>query len=65
MKLIKTNGRYNLYQVGNDYELWLGAYNEAQDADKGVSVGYVSDPDNFEVACNEADEELRYLASGE
>jgi len=61
MNLVKTNGYYNLYQVGNGYELWIGAYNEAQHEDTGVRVGYVSDPDNFEVACAEADEEMRYL----
>jgi hypothetical protein len=61
MKALKKERHYRLYKVGNGYELWSGKYNDGQHVDIGVRVGYVSDPENFEVACDEADEEYRYL----
>ena len=67
--LLKTDGKYYLYkktQEGQDSkgtkilftmnELYLGSIIS------GVSVGYVSDVDNFETAVSAAEEELFHLA---
>jgi len=69
VSLLKTDGKYYLYkktQEGQDSkgtkilftmnELYLGSIYS------GVSVGYVSDVDNFETAVSAAEEELFHLA---
>ena len=69
VSLLKTDGKYYLYkktQEGQDdkgnkilfvmNELYLGSIIS------GISVGYVSDVDNFETAVSAAEEELFHLA---
>ena len=61
MKAIKKQGKYRMYRVQDMYELWTGKYNAQQEAGVGVRVGYVSNPENFEMACHEAELEFKQL----
>lgn len=61
MKAIKVEGNYRLYKVEGNYELWFGTYTLDTASEKGVRVGYVSDPENFEDAVDVAKEELAYM----
>lgn len=61
MKAIKKEGNYRLYKIDNNYELWFGIYTTDILSDKGVKVGYVSNPDNFEDAIDTAKEEMDYM----
>jgi hypothetical protein len=57
MRAIRTNGKYNLYKIEGHLELWSGKFG----GEYSFRAGYVMDADNFEVACFEADEEMRSL----
>lgn len=59
-KAIKTDGKkYWLYKSEDfgGYELWRGK----KGGEYSFRAGYVANKDNFEIACYEADEEMRYL----
>lgn len=56
-KAIKKSGKYNLYKTNDGYELWYG--NIA--GQWSFRAGYVSNPDNFEMAVDAAEEEMRCL----
>ena len=58
MKALRKLDNYRMYKIENHYELWHGKYNAEQEAGVGVRVGYVSNPDNFEMACHEAEMEF-------
>lgn len=62
MKALRKLDNYRMYRIDNHYELWHGKYNAEQEAGVGVRVGYVSNPDNFEMACHEAEMEFMALA---
>ena len=55
MKAIKKLDNYRMYRIDGHYELWYGKFND------GVRVGYVSNPDNFLMACHEAEMEFMAL----
>jgi hypothetical protein len=55
MKALRKLDNYRMYKVDGYYELWFGKYND------GVRVGYVSNPDNFLMACHEAEMEFMAL----
>jgi hypothetical protein len=69
MKALRKQDNYRMYKVGDYYELWHGKYNTETDVlkkvDIGVRVGYVSNPDNFEMACHEAESEIMWLMKQE
>lgn len=54
MRAIRKQDNYRMYKVDGYYELWYGKFAT------GVRVGYVSNPDNFLMACHEA--EMEFLA---
>jgi hypothetical protein len=54
MKAVKKLDNYRMYKVGSSHELWFGKYNE------GAFVGYISDPDNFEMAVHFAEETAKH-----
>lgn len=56
-KALKTDGKYYLYKIDGHLELWRGKIG----GEYSYRAGYVMDADNFEVACYEADEEMRSL----
>jgi hypothetical protein len=64
IELVETDGKYYLYKKTWNmdlgpvtlFELFLGQYNN------GVSVGYVSHPENLQVAIDVVEAELRELA---
>lgn len=56
MRALRKLDNYRMYRVDDYLELWHGKYGE------GVRVGYVSNPDNFEMACHEAECEFKALA---
>lgn len=57
MKAIKTNGTYYLYAIDGHLELWRGKF----DGEYSFRAGYVANKENFEYACDNADEEMRCL----
>jgi hypothetical protein len=59
IKPVKTYGKYNLYKVNSDYELWRGRMGGKW----SFRAGYVSHPDNIIEAAYAADEEMRYLSA--
>lgn len=59
MKAIKTDGKYYLYKIDGYLELWRGKFG----GEWSFRAGYVMHADNFEYACANADEEMRYLMS--
>lgn len=61
MKALRKLDNYRMYKIDDHYELWHGKYNTAQEAGVGVRVGYVSNPDNFLMACHEAEMEFMAL----
>jgi len=61
MQAIKKEKNFRLYKIENHFELWLGVYTTDKYSDKGVRLGYVSNPQNFEEAIDTAKEELAYL----
>ena len=56
-KIIKKSGKYNLYKTNDGYELWHGNIT----GQWSFRAGYVSNPDNFEMAVDAAEEEMRCL----
>ena len=66
MRALRKQDNYRMYKIDGHYELWHGKYNTETDVMKkvgiGVRVGYVSNPDNFEMACHEAEIEFMYLS---
>jgi hypothetical protein len=56
-KAIKKLDGYSLYKTQDGYELWRG--NIA--GKNSFRIGYVSDPENFEMAVDAAQEEMRCL----
>lgn len=58
MRAIMKQGKYRLYKIDNDYhELWVGVYEGAN----SYRAGYVADPENFLLAIDVAEEEMRCL----
>jgi hypothetical protein len=56
-KLIKKDGKYRLYNVSGSYELWFGNI-----AGKwSYRLGYVEDPENFDLVVLAAKEEVASL----
>jgi hypothetical protein len=56
-KAIKKAKGYSLYKTEDGYELWRGNM-----AGKwSFRAGYVSDPENFDMAVDAAEEEMRCL----
>jgi len=53
---IKRSG-YNLYRIQGVWELWKGAIEHAY----AYRAGYVSNPENFDMAVDAAEEEIRCL----
>lgn len=60
-RLVKEDSFYRLYRLSRQM-IW-GENGEVTFTNKKVAipVGYVSNPDNFEIAIYEAEEEMRYL----
>ena len=54
---VKKAGRYKLYKIQGQYELWRGRMT----AKHAYRAGYVSNPDNMQEAIEAAEEEMRYL----
>ena len=57
MKTIKTDGKYFLYNIDGHLELWKGKFG----GEYSYRAGYVSNRNNFEVAVDAAEEEMRCL----
>jgi hypothetical protein len=64
MKAIKKSENFRLYKIENHFELWLGIYTTEKYSDKGVRLGYVSSPENWEEALENAKEEIACLMVG-
>jgi hypothetical protein len=64
MKAIKKSENFRLYKIENHFELWLGNYTTDKYSDKGVRLGYVSNPENWEEALENAKEEIACLMVG-
>jgi hypothetical protein len=69
-KVVRKNKEYRLVQEGDFYRLyrisreliWAADYSFTVGKRKvAVAVGYVSNPDNFEIAIDAAEEEMRCL----
>ena len=56
-KALKTDGKYYLYKIDGHLELWRGKIG----GEYSFRAGYVMDAENFEMACDSADEEMAYL----
>jgi len=54
---VKKSGRYKLYKIQGQYELWRGRMT----AKNAYRAGYVSNPDNIQEAIDAAEEEMRCL----
>ena len=54
---VKKSGRYKLYKIQGQYELWRGRMT----AKNAYRAGYVSNPDNMQAAIDAAEEEMRCL----
>ena len=61
MRAIRTSGKYNLYRIDGHLELWRGKFG----GEYSFRAGYVSNADNFEMACISADEEMACLMAQE
>ncbi len=61
MRALRKQDNYRMYKIDGHYELWHGKYNADQSVGTGVRVGYVSNPDNFLMACHEAEMEFMAL----
>ena len=64
VSLLKTDGKYYLYKKTQQVDEVLVTLNELYLGSiySGISVGYVSDVNNFETAVSAAEEELFHLA---
>jgi len=56
-QLLKSKDGYYLYKVGDYKELWHGKMG----VENSYRAGYVMDADNFEMAIQSAEEEMRSL----
>jgi hypothetical protein len=54
---VKKIGGYKLYKIQGQYELWHGRMTSKN----GYRAGYVSNPENMQVAIDAAEEEMRCL----
>ena len=57
MRAIRTSGKYNLYRIDGHLELWRGKFGE----ENSYRAGYVSDKENFLMACDVADDEMAWM----
>jgi len=61
-RLVKEGVYHRLYRVSREL-IFSADYSQAKYGKRQVAValGYVSNPENFEIAIYEAEEEMRYL----